>query len=185
MSVAMSAAAASATVPAAQACVTGTPTAASNTWDFKGEANAIFEDVQAEVRQAMAHSDRLESYTRDPDISWQLHADLLLDLKGEISDIGSRLCRLEAIRRVVDPWQQRVIDQIATTTRLMADNAQDAIAFGDAHRLELWLPTYQAYLNNLRHEAASLTRSVDKAVEFAGVSKEYQDLRSSLEKGSS
>jgi hypothetical protein len=186
MSVAMSAAAASAAVPAAQACVTGTPTVASNTWDFKGEANAIFEDVQAEVRQARDHAQKLESYTRDPDVSWRMHADLLLDLKGEINDIGSRLCRLEAIRRVVDPWQQRVIDQIVTAARLMADNAQDAIAFGDAHRLELWLPTYQAYLNNLRHEAASLTRSVDKAVEFAGVSKEYQDLRSSLEpKGSS
>lgn len=180
VSVAMSAAAASAAVPAAQACAIGTPTAASNTWDFKGEANAIFEDVQSEARQAMAHSDRLESYTRDPDMSWQLHADLLLDLKSEISDIGSRLCRLEAIRRVVDPWQQRVIDQIVTTTRLMADNAQDAIVFGDAHRLELWLPTYQAYLNNLCHEATNLTHSVDKAVEFAGVSKEYQGLRSSL-----
>jgi hypothetical protein len=115
-----------------------------------------------------------------------MHADQLLDLKGEINDIGSRLCRLEAIRRVVDPWQQRVIDQIVTTTRLMADNAQDAIMFVDAHRLELWLPAYQTYLNNLRHEATNLRRSVDKAIEFASVSKEYQDLRSDLQpKGSS
>jgi hypothetical protein len=186
MSVAMSAATASAAVPEAQACVIGTPTAASNTWDFKGEANAIFEDVQAEAGQAQDHAYTLRSLANDPGVSWQMHADQLLDLKGEINDIGSKLCRLEAIRRVVDPWQQRMIDQIVATTRLMADNEQDAIVFGDAHRLEMWLPTYQAYLNNLCHEATSLTHSVDKAVKFAGVSKEYQKLRGGLEaKGSS
>jgi hypothetical protein len=181
----MSASAAPAAVPAPQACMSAAPTAASYKWDFKGEANGIFEDVRLEAERAMGHADRLESYTRDPDTDWQLHAEQLLDLKGEINDIGAKLCRLQAIRREVDPWQQRIIDQIVATTRLMADNAQDAIVFAADHRRELWLSAYQKYVNNLWHETTSLTRSVDKAVEFAGVSKEYQELRSGLNAKSS
>jgi D-alanyl-D-alanine dipeptidase len=76
-----------------------------------------------------------------------------------------------------------VIDQIATNTRLMADNAQDAILFGNTKPKDLWLATYQKYANNLYSEANNLTHSVHSvgnAVEFAGVSKEYQELRHDL-----
>ena len=62
-----------------------------------------------------------------PNVTWDAHADELEYLKSEINDIGAKLCRLQTIRRVVAPWQQNVIDQIATDTQLMADNAQDAI----------------------------------------------------------
>ena len=62
----------------------------------------------------------------------------------------------------------------------MADNAQDAIVFGNTKPKDLWLATYQKYLNNLYSEASNLTHSVGKAVEFASVSKEYQELRDDL-----
>ena len=59
----------------------------------------------------------------------------------------------------------------------MADNAQDAIVFGNTKPKDLWLATYQKSLNNLYSEASSLMQSVGKAVEFANVSNEYQELR--------
>ena len=78
------------------------------------------------------------------------------------------------------PWQQHVIDQILTDTRLMADNAQDAIMFGNTKPKDLWLADYRKYLNNLYSEANSLTHSVGTAVKFASVSNEYQELRHDL-----
>jgi hypothetical protein len=161
-------------------CAAGNPTAASYTWDFKGEANTIFKDVRDDAEQALFHTDKLQSYAGDPTLDWQTHADQLEYLKGEINDMGTKLCRLETIRRVAAPWQQHVIDQIATTARLMANNAQDAIMFGDTKPKDLWLATYQKYVNNLYSEASSLTHSAGNAVEFAGVSKEYQELRHDL-----
>jgi hypothetical protein len=162
---------------APQQCVAGEPTAASYNWDFGGEANTIFKDIQSEAREALEHAGTLQSFARDPHVTWDAHADELEYLKGEINDIGAKLCRLQTIRRVVAPWQQNVIDQIATDTQLMADNAQDAIVFGSTHRMELWLATYQKNLNNLEDEATALTHSVGNAVEYAGVSKEYRELR--------
>jgi hypothetical protein len=174
------AAMAASTVPAAAAaaheCVPGKVTAASYTWDFKGEANTILKDVQAEAQQALNHADRLQALARDNNVDWEIHAGHLSGLRSEINDIGDKLCRLETIRRVLAPWQQRVVDQVATTTRLLADNAQDAIVFGNDNREGLWLASYQRCVNNLYNEAKSLTRSVGNAVEFAGVSKEYRDL---------
>ena len=40
---------------------------------------------------------------------------------------GRQLCRLEAIRCVVEPWQQKTIDRTATDFTLLVDNTQDAL----------------------------------------------------------
>jgi len=161
-------------------CVPGKVTAASYTWDFKGEANALFTSVESDARQASYHADKLQSFDRDAGLSWQAHADQLNGLRADIDDIGNKLCRLEAIRRAVAPWQQREIDRIAVSARLMADNAQDAIEFVNANQGALWRDTYRHYVDNLYNQAKDLTRSVGNAAEFASVSKEYQELRHNL-----
>jgi hypothetical protein len=176
VSTAIAVAAVPATAPAAQGCAIGKPTAASYSWDFKGEANAIFKEVALETRQAMDQADRLMSLEVDPNVSRETHAAQLNDLKDEINDIGAKLCRLETIRRMVSPWQQRVIDQVATTSRLMVDNAQDAIALCNDNPEELKFPTYWHYTNNLYNESRTLTRSIENAVKFARVAKEYRSL---------
>ena len=106
---------------APQQCVAGEPTAASYTWDFKGEANTIFKDIQSDAQDAVDHAGILQSYALDSQLSWDAHAEELEYLKSDINEIGAKLCRLQTIRRVVAPWQQNVIDQIATDTRLMAE----------------------------------------------------------------
>jgi hypothetical protein len=158
-------------------CVAAEPTAASYTWDFKGEATTIFKDIQSDAQDALYHADMLQAFARDPHMTWDAHADELSYLKSEINDIGAKLCRLQTIRRVVAPWQQNEIDQIVTDTQLMADNTQDAMLFGNTHRNELWLAAYQKNVNSLEDEANALTHSVGHAVQFAGVSKEYRELR--------
>ncbi len=176
----VSAAFAAASAPAAEtttrACAVGAPTAASNTWDFKGEANTLFQDVEFDARQAMNHADRLQSLEGDVNLSRDSRAILLDQLKQEINDIEARLCRLGTIQRVVAPWQQRVIDQIASTAPLMVDNETDAIAICNRHPQEMNLPVFWRYTRNLYEESKTLTHSVGDAVKFAGVSKEYRHL---------
>ena len=92
------------------ACVAGQPTAASYTWNFQREANNIFSDVRADADQAAYHADVLQSFARIEDLeelSWQSNSEPLMDLKAEINDMSARLCRLESIRRVLDPGSGR------------------------------------------------------------------------------
>ena len=167
-----------ATVP--QQCVATEPTAASQTWDFKGEANTIFKDIQSDADQALNDADHLQSLDRDSLVSWESHAEQLESLKSEINDIGAKLCRLQTIRRMLAPWQQNAVDQIAGEAQLMANHTQDAIVFGSTHRSDLWLAPYASDVTNLESEANGLTRLVRNAVEFPGVSKEYRELRHDL-----
>ena len=169
-----------ATAAAVHECPAGKPTAASYTWDFKGEADMIFSDIQADAQQALYHADKLQSYARDTTLDWQPQGDQLDAIREEVNAMGTRLCRLETIRRVVAPWQQAEIDRIASTMRLMADNTQDALVFGNAHRDDLWLPTYQRYTRNLYDEARTLEHSVGSAVAYANASHEYHNLRRTL-----
>jgi hypothetical protein len=161
-------------------CVPGKPTAASYTWNFKGEANSLFHQIQEDAQDAQYHADHLDSLARNVDIHWQTHLSQLAFVKNDINDMGAKLCRLEVIRSAVAPWQKTEIDRIATDVRLMADNAQDAILYVDHNQGKLWMPPYRQYDNNLYKEARSLSHSVNEAVAYAGVSHEYRGLRKDL-----
>jgi hypothetical protein len=166
VAMAVSAAAATAAVaPAmAPACMAGQPTAASYTWDFKGEAKTIFDDIQSDAQQASDDADMLQSFTRSPDLSWQTSAYELSQLSDAIDDIGAKLCRLDAIRRVVAPQQQRMIDLISAEARLMSYHAQSAYNFVTTHPEESWHAAYRGDVTNLYNEASALTRSVSSGV---------------------
>jgi hypothetical protein len=161
-------------------CVPGSPTAASYTWDFKAEANSIFQELETLARHTRGDAEQLQTFSRDEGVSWETQGDQLDIIRQEINDMGAKLCRLESIRRALAPWQQAEVDRIAQDVQLMADNAQDAIVYLDNHEQALWMPTYQKYSNNLYREAGALTDSLSDAVTYAGVSKEYQDLRHKL-----
>lgn len=161
-------------------CVAGKATPASYTWNFKAEANTTFQNIESDARQAVYHAEQLQSFARD-DLSWYVQGFQLDAIKDEVNHIEAKICRLETIRRVVAPWQKREIDRIATATRLMVDNTQDAIVFANAHQDDLWIPTYQKYTNNLNSEARNLAHSVGNAVEYAGVAKEYRNFRHDLQ----
>lgn len=179
LSVAMVAGASPAVAASAvRACPVPKPNV-SYTWDFKAEANNIFDKIQSDAQEAVDHADTLDTPGYGY-LSWETEGAQLNDVREDINDIGVKLCRLEAIRRVVSPWQQQVIDGIKGTALLMATNAENAILFLNGHQKGLWVPTYRGDLDNLYQEAANLTHFVGNAVEYPGVSKEYQGLRRTL-----
>ena len=71
-------------------CTPGKPTAASYTWDFKTEANTIFQDAQTDAQQAAYHADQLETLTRDSSLSWDSQAEQLDALKQDVNDFGTK-----------------------------------------------------------------------------------------------
>jgi hypothetical protein len=101
-------------------------------------------------------------------------------IKAQVDDMGTKLCRLETIRRVLAPWQQQEVDQIATRVQLLADNTEDAIHYLNEHQNRLWTSTYQMYSRNLYDQADKLTHSVDAAVAYAKASRETQTLGNEL-----
>ena len=50
----------------------------------------------------------------------------------------------------------------------------------NVHQLELWLPAYRKYADNLYAESRTLARCANNAVAYAKVSKELRNLKQSL-----
>lgn len=147
-----------------QACPCQKVTPASYTWNFSAEANRIFRSIQPDAQQALTHADNFDAYSTDMEVGWPIQGPRLNALRAEINDMGTKLCRLETIRRVVQPWQQKEIDRIKADMLLIADNTRDAIALGNSHRNALWIPALRESANNLYADASDLVHSVDQAV---------------------
>lgn len=162
-------------------CTPAQPTAESYTWNFHQEATNLLSSIRDDAAKIRDLSDQVNNYTKEPDlIDWRLHADKLRQIKSNINDIGAKVCRLETIRSAVLPWQQRVIDRIAHTDRLMANNTEDAINFLNGHHEGLWLAPYPKYAKNLYSESDSIASYVGNSVEMAKLRQEQMRLHKKL-----
>jgi hypothetical protein len=161
-----------------RSCVLGAPTAQSYTWNFRQEAQELLSDVGAEAWQVSFHADKLENFSAQ--IDWQEHAAELNAIGGEVNDMGSKLCRLEAIRRVVSPWEQKAIDEAAPLITEMANEAQAAITFLDDNRNHLFNPVYHAYSQEMYQQSSKLTHQMNEFDDFGKVHQEDNRLEKSL-----
>lgn len=163
------------------ACVSQEPTAQSYKWNFPNEAAGLLNDLQADAARAESHAATLQSLAANDQISWQAHAEQLEHLKSEVDDMGTKLCRLETIRRVVAPWEQKAIDRAAPDIRLLADNTQDALTYVRRNESEFWRPTYMKYTDNLYAESRQLSKSMKNFEEYAKSRSKELQLQKALE----
>jgi hypothetical protein len=156
----------------------GAPTAQSYTWNFRQEAQELLDDVSAEARQASYHADRLQNFTQQ--IDWQEHAAELNAIRAAVNDMESKLCRLEAIRRVAAPWEQRAMDDAAPLITEMAGEAQSAITFLNDNHNYLFNPAYHAYSEEMYQQSSKLAHQMSQFEDFGKVHQEDIRLEKSL-----
>jgi hypothetical protein len=161
-------------------CVAGQPTAASYHWNFQQEASQLLDSLRQDAAQLKDHAANLEQFAMRPNLSWNAHATELTAIRGEVNDMGAKLCRLESIRRVLAPWQQDVVDRTAPELRLLADNVQAAIAFVNQRQDAFWMPAYRLYVTNLYTEANRVSGSVANYETYVKVHREDQQLQKEL-----
>jgi len=131
------------------------------------DAGAIIESMRPEARAAVYHAGKLQTFARNPELNWESHALEMTALRHEVNDMGAKVARLEAVRSTLPAEQQAVIDRIAATVQVLADDTENAIAFGNTHQDELWRTTYRKDTDNLYSAARTLARSVKSAATAA------------------
>ncbi len=154
---------------APQSCAAGKPTPASYTWNFHAEAGRLLNAIQVDAAKAYDRAARIDQYDLNSGMDWHFHANQLAALKSTVDDMGQKLCRLEQIRRVAAPWQQKAIDDAAASVKLMADNVEDAINFYNEYQNYFWEPDYRHNVDNVLHESGQLSRSVKTLEQYAKV----------------
>jgi len=166
--------------PSNSSCMAGAPVPASYTWNFNKEADQLLTQMRHDAMKIRMAADDLQVLTNTPMVSWESHAWDLRVIRDEVNAMGAKLCRLEMIRRVVRPIDQQEIDRTAYTTRLLADNVEDAILFLNHHQHELWNPEYLTNASNIEKESTRLSRALTHLKEYANARGEVKDLSGTL-----
>jgi hypothetical protein len=138
----------------------GQPTERSQTWNFKHEGFGLLRDIGREARDVRTEAAKLRVQAQYLNVSWQSQALELDQIRGDINDMGKKLCRLETIREELAPEQRVIVNQSAPLLKEMAIFAQDSIVFANAHQGDFWSPMYRAYVKNLNTEADALAHAV-------------------------
>ncbi len=161
-----------------RSCTVGTPTAQSYTWNFRQEAQGLLDDVGVEAYRTSYHADQLENFSVD--IDWQEHANELNAIRTQLNDMGTQLCRLETIERVVSPWEQKAINDAAPLITEMANEAQAAITYLNQNHNHLLNPTYHVYSERMYQQSTRLTQQMNEFEQFEKVHQEDFRLEKSL-----
>jgi len=128
------------------------------------DTRTTLQDIQTEAQDAYDHADQLQSFGRDQQVGWEAQGNQLTAIKEDVNQIETQISRLEAARSADAPQLHAALDRLAGTARLMVDNTQDAILFGNAHQEDLWLADFRKYVDNLDNEAHTLTDSVNQTL---------------------
>ena len=151
----------------------------SEDWKFPAEASQLLKEIQSTANKLSRDAATLESYARGG-LTWHRHADQLTFAKEHINEIGERLERLQAIRHIAAPWQQRAIDSIVPVAVSLVGHTEAAIQHLNESRSHLWAPVYVDRLKMIADRAGEMKESVDLHLELASTQDKLEALRSKV-----
>lgn len=148
-------------------------------WDFQGEAADLLKEVQTMSGQLRTDADQLASFSRS-NLSWESHAHQLSAVKEQINTIGDRLARLQEIRHVTSPLQQRAIDRVVPIAAELASHTRAAIEHLNDNRNYLFAPAYNDHLMAIADGAEEMKRSLDNFLDYASTQQKLEQLQEKL-----
>ncbi len=134
------------------------------------EASDLLKQIKSLTANLSTEANTLDSYKLQPRLSWRSHANELNKAREHINQIGERLDRLQAIKSVAEPWQQRAIEDIMPVAANLAAHTQSAIQHLNENRTYLYAPVYADHLTSISERSAELKASVAAFLEFGDTS---------------
>lgn len=132
------------------------------------ETTRLLNDMQFDAREVQHHAQIMDNFTYHTSFAWNTTGIELRRIKSEVNDMGKRLCKLERMENGVPLAEQQAIQNVAPVVQEMADNADAAIHFRNAHHSGLWAPSFTADAQNLQNEASTVIRQIHGSERLAG-----------------
>jgi|GEM_PF-924857 len=135
-------------------CQSGKPTTESSNWDFPKEASEILSQIRVDSFQIRDSAALLRVDNRNADlVGWQAESDLLSQLRDQVNQMDSNICRLRTIAPMTTAEQQQAIDRILPQMVVVTNETQSAIRFLNNNHFYLWAPRYHEYAVALYNSA--------------------------------
>lgn len=154
-----------------------TTTPNSQGWEFSKEATDLLKDVEMQSHRIRNAVGTLDQQSHFNEADWQTQADALDEVRDSLNTMGKDLKRLEEIRGVVQPWQQREIDRVMPLAVTLRNNTQEAIDLLNHNHSYPWATREPDDLAAIRHNAGMIARSVSRVMGIAHLNKEIEMLK--------
>ena len=148
-------------------------------WNFPSEASQLLKEIRSAAHQLTSNAENLKSFGPGG-VSWQRHADELMQIREQVNAVGERIQRLQAIRHVIAPWQREAVDSLTPMAVTLASRTEAAIGHLNDNRTYLWSETYQDHLKTLASRAGQMKTSVGLHLELAETQDKVEALRGSV-----
>lgn len=150
----------------------------------KPESEAVTKLLADAKRQAFGISldaSTLDSYLRQPNLSWVSHAAEITRMKNDINEEAKTVQSLNSMRLQAAPWQTTAIDRIIPLMKEIADDTTSAIEFLNKNQTRLTNPDYKDLIEANSDTCNELATLISRFVDYGSHKKRYEDLREKLE----
>jgi hypothetical protein len=123
----------------------------------------------------------LESYTRQPSLSWVSHALEVNRMKDDINATAKTVTALNEAKSGAAPWQVTAIDRIIPYLREIAEDTTNAIEYLNKNQNRLQATQYKDYIEANSDTAQELATLIAHFVDYGNHKSRYDSLKKSLE----
>jgi hypothetical protein len=148
----------SASLAVVQSCGGLAPTYPAN---YSAEASGLLQEMRDDARRVANTIPQLAAFSDNSRTSWEFQAAQLIGIREQVSDMETKLCRLQVIEHVITPEQAHTIQSVAGPVRSLAKNLRNAAGWINSRKGQLWSPGYKLYTQNLSKEAAQAISIID------------------------
>jgi hypothetical protein len=124
----------------------------------------------------------LESYMRQPSLSWQTHAAEITRMKEDINAAAKTVTKLVDAKGKAEPWQVTAIDRILPYMREIADDTTNAIEYLNKNQAKpLIVGAYKDYIEANSDTSQELASLIANFVDYGNHKNRYESLKKTLE----
>jgi len=117
-------------------------------------APEMLSQLHQDAQQVRDTADQLEAYNREPFlVGWQVNADMLQSMQGQINQMDRTLYRLHTIEATLPQNERTEINEVTPAMVELTDTAQLAINFVKNHEDDVWMSKYTAYADEMYNQA--------------------------------
>lgn len=150
-------------------------------WAYTEEASGLLHDIRALSGQAAEGADHLHSASRSNSLDWRSHAFYLNEIKTHVNTMGAKLDRLQEIRSMLAPWQQKSVERITLNALALAAHTEEAISHLNKNQGLLWTPHYRNRLSAMSEHGEEINRTVSMFLDYGKTFDRLKGLETQIE----
>src|SRR2546427_493578 len=156
------------------------PGTGSSNLEPAAEVSELLQQIQSVAVKLNRDADTLASLTRGHQVSWHSHAEQLARVKERANDMGTRLQRLQTLKRDALPWQVRAIDAMYAPAVELSTRTQAAIEHLSENRSYRG-GSYGEHVATILERSDQIVESVNNFLEYSETQEKLNRLMEKLE----